>query len=119
MLARMIHLLSIAAADPAPVTGGEVAARMAGLRRALRLLEPSGGGPSCDEDEFAFAQFESEARRRCFDGRSERVIASAAAGLEAVVSVRGSGSEPTPAAVSQVADAIRAGLADLSTLLRR
>ncbi len=115
----MIHLLAIAAANPAPVTGGEVAARMAGLNRALALLEPSACGPSCDEGEFFAAEFESEAHRRCFDGRSERVIGSAAAGLEAVVGVRSCGSEPHPVAVDLVADAIRSGLADLSALLRR
>ena len=48
----MLQILSIEAAADAPVEGGELAARVAGLKRALRLLEPSGGGPSCDVEEF-------------------------------------------------------------------
>ena len=48
MLRAMFQILSIEAAAEAPVAGGELAARIAGLKRALRLLEPSGGGPSCD-----------------------------------------------------------------------
>ena len=119
MLRAMIHLLSIAADQAAPVTGGEVAARMAGLRRALRLLEPHGHGPSCDEEDFLAVELADEGVRRCFDARSERVIGAAAAGLEAVVAVRGEGRDAHPAAVGQVADAIREGLADLSELLRR
>ena len=115
----MLHLLSLAAADPAPVADAEIAARMSGLKRALRLLEPSGCGPSCDEGEFDAVEFASGAARRCFDARSERVIASAAAGLEAVVEVRSCGSDAHSAAVDQVADAIRDGLDDLSELLRR
>ena len=114
----MIHLLSIAAAEATPVPE-EAVARIAGLRRALRLLEPTGGGPSCDEEEFAGLAFANDAVRRCFDNRSERVIGSAAAGLEAVVGVRGAGEEANPAAVGLVADAIREGLADLSELLLR
>lgn len=115
----MLHLLSLAAADPAPVADAEIAARMAGLKRALRLLEPAGCGPSCDEDEFGAVEFASGAARRCFDARSERVIASAAAGLEAVVEARSCGTDTNPAAVDLVAETIRDGLADLSELLRR
>lgn len=114
----MIHLLSIAAAEAMPVPD-EALARIAGLKRALRLLEPAGGGPSCDEDEFGGLALANGCVRRCFDNRSERVIGAAAAGLEAVVSVRGAGEQANPAAVGQVADAIREGLADLSELLGR
>ena len=115
----MIHFLPLEAAAEAPFAGGELAARIAGLKRALRLLEPSGGGPSCDAEEFEAIEFASEAAMRCFDTRSERVIGEAAAGLEAVVSVRSTGSEPHPVAVDMVAEAIREGLANLSDLLRR
>ena len=119
MLRGMFQILSIEAAAEAPVAGGELAARIAGLKRALRLLEPSGGGPSCDAEEFEAIEFTSEAAMRCFDTRSERAIGEAAAGLEAVVSVRSTGSEPHPVAVDMVAEAIREGLANLSELLRR
>ena len=119
MLARMIHLLSISAADVIPVSGGEAAARIAGLQRALRLLDLNGGGPSCDEEEFGSVEFANDAIRRCFDSRSERVIGAAAAGLEAVVGVRSAGEDAHPTAVDLVAKAIREGLADLSELLGR
>ena len=38
MLRAMFQILSIEAAAEAPVAGGELAARIAGLKRALRLL---------------------------------------------------------------------------------
>jgi hypothetical protein len=115
----MIHLQALEAAAAAPLPGGELVARIAGLRRALRLLEPSGCGPSCDGEEFAAVEFASEPVRRCFDARSERVIGAAAAGLEAVVGVRASGNEANPAAVGRVAETIREGLWDLSRLVLR
>ena len=119
MVRGMIHLFSIEPVGETSVADSEVAARVAGLQRALRLLEPDGHGPSCDEDEFRIAEFANESVRRCFDARSERVIGAAAAGLEAVVEVRGAGEEPNRAAVELVAETIRMGLADLSELLRR
>ena len=115
----MFQILSIEAAAEAPIAAGELASRIAGLKRALRLLEPNGHGPSCDDDEFEAIEFVHESARRCFDQRSERVVGSAAAGLDAVVTVRNQGLEPHPAAVDLVAEAIREGLADLSELLRR
>ena len=115
----MLQILSIEAAAEAPVAGGELAARIAGLQRALKLLEPSGGGPSCDAEEFEVIEFASEGARHCFDHRSERVIGEAAAGLEAVVESRSTGREPHPVAVDLVAEAIREGLASLTDLIRR
>jgi hypothetical protein len=119
MLRSMIQILSIEAAAEAPVAGGELAARIAGLKRALRLLEPSGGGPSCDAEEFAAIEFASKGAMACFDSRSERVIGEASAGLEAVVGLRTEGLEPHQTAVDMVAEAIRGGLASLDELLRR
>jgi hypothetical protein len=119
MVRGMIHVLSIEALGEVSLADTEVAARIAGLKRALRLLEPHGHGPSCDEDQFGAVEFESDAARRCFDARSERVIGAAAAGLEAVVEARGADAEPNRAAIDVVAEAIRAGLADLAELLRR
>ena len=118
MLPGMLQILSIEAAAEAPVAGGELAARIAGLKRALRLVEPSGGGPSCDAEEFVAIEFASEGAKRCFDSRSERVIGEASAGLEAVVGVRAEGLEPHSSAVDLVAEAIREGLASLDELLR-
>jgi hypothetical protein len=115
----MIHFLPLEAAAEAPFAGGELAARIFGLKRALRLLEPSGHGPSCDEEEFGAVELAHEGARRCFDHRSERVIGSAAAGLDAVLEVRNDGFEVNPVAVDLVAETIRDGLASLSELLRR
>ena len=115
----MMQILSIDAAAAEPVAGDELAARIAGLKRALRLLEPHGHGPSCDEEEFGPIEFAGDDARRCFDARSERVVGSAAAGLDAVVAVRNDGLEANQAAVDLVAETIREGLADLSKLLRR
>ena len=78
-----------------------------------------GACPSCDAEEFEVIEFASNGARRCFDSRSERVIGEAAAGLEAVVGVRGTGREPHPVAVDLVAETIRKGLASLSDLIRR
>ena len=114
----MTHVLSIDAAEAVPLNG-EVAARVAGLRRALRLLEGSGHGPSDDIDDCVLIEEASQPVRRCFDARSERVIGAAAAGLEAVVGARAAGHDANQAAVWQVAETIREGLADLSDLLKR
>jgi hypothetical protein len=115
----MIHFLPLEAASDAPFAGGELASRISGLKRALRLLEPSGHGPSCDEEDFGAVELAHEGARACFNHRSERVIGSAAAGLDAVLNVRNDGFEANPIAIDLVADTIREGLASLSELLRR
>jgi hypothetical protein len=115
----MIHFLPLEAAADAPFAGGELAARISGLKRALRLLEPSGHGPSCDDEDFGPIELVHEDALRCFDHRSERVIGSAAAGLDAVLGVRNDGFDANPVAVDLVADTIREGLASLSELLQR
>ena len=105
--------------NPAPFT--EAAARLASIRNALRLVDPFGGGPASDlsDEEIATGwAVSTQAKRRCFDARSERTIGSATAGLEAIVQIRECGRVAHDAAVDQVADAIREGLADLSDLFR-
>ena len=118
----MIHFLPLeAAADATGPADAELFARMGGLRRALRLVDPFGGGPASDYDaELDAAGFASSgaAVKRCFDRRSERVISAAAAGLEAVVGERSTGRVPNDASLAMVAQEIRAGLQDLSGLLR-
>jgi hypothetical protein len=58
------------------------------------------------------------ARRRCCDTRSGRVIAGTAAGLEALLAAGQSGFEPNPSASRKLAEEIRAGLEEISAVLR-
>ena len=117
----MIHFLPLPDECEPSAAHAELLSRVAGLKRALRLVDPFGGGPASDfEDEMDAAAFAgmSAASAICFDGRSQREVGAAAAGLEAVVGVRRSGAEPSDASLQQLAREIRAGLADLSSLIR-
>ena len=115
----MLHLLAVADAPQAPAPYAEAVARLAGIRHALRLVDPFGGGPASDLDDDVASAWEeaTDARRRCFDNRSERVIAGTAAGLEALLSARAAGREPNRAASARLAEEIRAGLDDVSRLM--
>ena len=116
----MLHFVPLPVEDAgAPFT--EAGARLAGIRNALRLVDPFGGGPASDlsDEEIAAGwAVSSESARRCFDSRSERTIGAATAGLEAIVTIRECGRVAHDAAVDQVAGAIREGLADLTDLFR-
>ena len=116
----MLHFLPHSFEDTgAPFT--EAASRLASIRNALRLVDPFGGGPAddlSDEEIAAGWAVSNDAARRCFDIRSERTIGAATAGLEAIVNIRECGRVPHDAAIDQVAEAIREGLADLSDLFR-
>ena len=123
----MIHFLpdSPAGSDPAPYA--EAVARLASIRKALRLVEQYEGersDPAIDagqDDERIAAAWPTapEARRRCFAARSERTANAAAAGLEVLLSQRGGDGAPNPASVEQLAEAIRGGIDDLEKLLAR
>jgi hypothetical protein len=123
----MIHFLpdSPAGNDPAPYA--EAVARLASIRKALRLVEQYEAEPKGlaidaghgDERIAAAWPTAPEARRRCFAARSERTANAAAAGLEVLLSQRGDGGAPNPASVEQLADAIRGGIDDLERLLAR
>ena len=107
--------------EPTPAPFSEAAARLASIRNALRLVDPFGGGPASDlsDEEIAAGwAVSNDATRRCFDNRSQRTIGAATAGLEAIVKIRECGRTAHDAAIDQVADAIRDGLADLSDLFR-
>ena len=107
--------------EPVAAPFTEAGARLSSIRNALRLVDPFGGGPASDlsDEEIAAGwAVSTEPMRRCFDARSERTINAATAGLEAIVQVRECGRAANDAAVGQVAEAIRDGLADLSDLFR-
>lgn len=117
----MIHLAPPTASQPTAQPYAEAVARLASIRHALRLVDSFGGGPAPDiEDDGLIAAAwpeASQARRRCFDRKSERLVGSAAAGIEALVATQAAGREPHAEASRALSDEIRRGLADVSRLL--
>ena len=117
----MLNLLPLPTPESRPEPAPEPVIRLASLRNALRLVDEFGGGPASDFEIDAaaedWAQL-SEAERRCFDRRSAGLLAVATAGLEVVTSHRALGGDVSPAAMQLLADEIRAGLADIETLIR-
>ena len=117
----MLHFLPSEPFEDHAAPFTEAGARLASIRNALRLVDPFGGGPASDlsDEEIAAGwAVSTESSRRCFDARSARTIGAATAGLEAIVNIRECGRVAHDAAIDQVADAIRDGLADLSDLFR-
>jgi hypothetical protein len=113
----VLHFIPEFEAEARPQPYAEAVARLASIRHVLRLVE-DGSGPADDLDDcdyqIAFAWDEAgEAKQRCFDKRSGRVIASTADGLEALLAQR----QANPAASRQIVEEIRAGLDDLSRLM--
>lgn len=118
----MIHLLASPGPGESPPPYAEAMARLASIRHALRLVEPHGGGPApdpeCDE-QFGLAwQQASAASRRCCDARCGRVIAGAAAGLDALLAAHDGERAPNPAASRRLAEDIRASLEEICAVLR-
>jgi hypothetical protein len=117
----MLHLVPESRVETAPAPYAEAVARLASIRHALRLVDPFGGGPASDPEDDArigAAWEEAEpAQRRRFDTRSELAVASAAAGLEAMVGEHAAGRKPHAAASKALADQIRAELEDLTKLM--
>jgi hypothetical protein len=118
----MLHLLANPEPSATPEPYAEAVARLASIRHALRLVEPHGGGPApdpeADEALGAAWQQASNARRRCYEARSGRVIAGTAAGLEALLAAGAQGSEPNRAAAGKLAEEIRIGLEEICAVLR-
>jgi hypothetical protein len=118
----MLHLSPVPHIDDTPQPYAEALARLAGIRHALRLVDPFGGGPASDaeDDEQLAASWSqaSKARNRCFDSRSSRTANSAAAGMEAMLAERAAGREPHTAASQRLTEEIRLGLEDVSRLMR-
>ena len=117
----MLHFVPEYEPSNEPQPYAEAVARLAGIRHVLRLVDPCGGGPAgdCDEDEQLGTAWQEAgpAQKRRFDNRSGRVIASTAAGLDALLSEHQSGRTPHEAAMRRIAEQIRAGLDDLTRLL--
>ncbi len=117
----MLHLAPLPHDDDAPLPA-DALAKLAGIRHALRLVDPFGGGPASDpsnDDEVAAAWAgASKASNRRFDECTVRTAGAAAAGIDALLAARASGHEPNEAASQQLAEEIRRGLEDISRRMR-
>ena len=106
----MLHLAPVPDLDE-PLLTSEALAKLAGIRHALRLVDPFGGGPASDpikDDEIAASwAAASKASNRRFDETALRTAGAAAAGIDALLAVRAAGHEPNEAASKELAEEIR------------
>ena len=119
----MIHFIPDSAADaiePVEAASGpyaEAVARLSSIRQALACVEHfSGDQPRQTMAEAKLAAawpVASPARQRCFDARSARTAAAAAAGLEAIA---GRHNEANPAAVARLKNELAAGVDSIDQL---
>ncbi|HEY8435232.1 MAG TPA: hypothetical protein VIK68_11580 [Sphingomicrobium sp.] len=118
----MLHLLRQHSPEETPAAYAEAVSRLASVRHAMRLVEPFGAGPASDvDDEHVASAWDeaSEANQRLFDRRSARMVAGAAAGIEALLIERQDGREPHAAASQALADEIRRELRDVAGIVLR
>ena len=118
----MLHLLRQQTPEETPVAYAEAVSRLASVRHAIRLVEPFGAGPASDvDDEQVGAAWDraSEANQRLFDRRSARMVAGAAAGIEALLIELQEGREPHEAASQALANEIRRELRDVAGIVLR
>jgi hypothetical protein len=118
----MLHLLADATPEPRPQVYAEAVSRLASIRHALRLVGTLGDGPSPDlndNDEAIATAWDDagNAGQRCFDRRSERLVTSTAAGVEALLVVRQDGGLAHPEASKFLVDQIRRELADVARVI--
>lgn len=116
----MLHFAPESQSFEAPEPYAEALARLAGIRHALRLVDPFGGGPASDPAGERFGETLAAAppaRQRCFDRSTSGTISAAAAGLEALVAEQSAGREPHHAASRKLTEEIRRSLEDVSRLM--
>ena len=119
----MIHFVPQQQFTGMPANCDEALSRLAGIRNALRLVEP--GCREAWQDAAENQRFNdlwdraSEATRRCFETSSERTIDEATAGLEAMLAGKSRGDSVNPVAVKRVAGRLREGLDELERVLVR
>ena len=118
----MLHLLPAPDTNETPAGSPEALAKLAGIRHALRLVDPFGGGPASDpsnDGEVAAAwSGASKATNRRFDESTMRTAGAASAGIDALLAARAAGQEPNEAASRRLAEEIRHGLEDVSRRMR-
>lgn len=107
----MLHLLVHEPETPASCA--EAVSRLATVRHALRLVD--NGFASGPDDDFDFEvaaawPISGQGKQRCFNRRSERLVGTAAAGIEALLGQRQKGREPHREASRTLVDQIRSEL---------
>jgi hypothetical protein len=98
----------------------EAVSRLASVRHALRLVDTRfSEGPQDDLDERVAAAWPQagQARRRCFDRRSARLVGMAATGIEALLSQRQKQREPHRLASETLVAEIRRELRDVAGIV--
>jgi hypothetical protein len=118
----MLHLLADQTPERAQQPYAEAVARLASIRHALRLVQTLGDGPSPDlpdEDQAIARRWDEagEAARRRFDQRSAELVGATAAGLQALLATRDTGTRPHPEASKFLVDQIRRELADVARVV--
>ena len=116
----MLHLLPQHEPEAQP-DYAEAVSRLASVRHALRLVDGFAGGPADDldaDEELAAAWPNAgEARHRCFDRRSARLVGMAASGIEALLSQRQKNREAHGAASETLVNEIRRELRDVAGIV--
>lgn len=117
----MLHLLPAETPAARPVAYAEAVSRLAGVRHALRLVEPFAGGPAGDPDDdlgIALAWDDAgAAQRQYFDRRAEQLVNATAAGLEALLSGQADGRAPPRDASQALVDEIRRDLKEIARVV--
>ena len=115
----MLHLLPQHEPEVQPAYA-EAVSRLASVRHALRLVDGGfSAGPQDDLDERVAAAWPEagEARHRCFDRRSARLVGMAATGIEALLGQRQKNREPHRAASEALVSEIRRELRDVAGIV--
>jgi hypothetical protein len=98
----------------------EAVSRLASVRHALRLVDSGfSDGPQDNLDEQVAAAWPGagEARHRCFDRRSARLVGMAATGIEALLSQRQKQREPHKLASETLVNEIRRELREIAGIV--
>jgi hypothetical protein len=116
----MLHLLPQHEPEARP-DYAEAVSRLASVRHALRLVDGFAGGPAddldIDEQVAAAWRKAGEARHRCFDRRSARLVGMAATGIEALLSQGQKNRQPHHAASEALVGEIRRELRDVAGIV--
>src|SRR5687767_14092082 len=118
----MLHLAPQASEHQAPAAYAEAVSRLASIRHALRLVEPTGAGPASDagDEEMATAWDRASApAQMLFDRRAARAVAATAAGVEALLIAGQEGCGSNQAASQALVDEIRRELRDIAGIILR